>query len=87
MVWNEEFDEEIADGEGFYEVDTDAIASGFANNTTLSDLEFQGWQEADLAPVLTALQDHSALDKIHFSTSENVYYLPSLSGLEVFLGS
>jgi hypothetical protein len=88
---NEEFDEEwyeYADAEGFDEVDTDAIASGFANNTTLSDLEFQGWREADLAPVLTALQDHPALQKIHFGASEkSVDYLPSLSGLEVLLRS
>jgi hypothetical protein len=35
-----------------------AITSGFASNTTLRDLEFWGWRETDLFPVLTALQEH-----------------------------
>jgi hypothetical protein len=87
---NEELDEEWDEyeDEEFDEVQIAAITSGFANNTTLSDLEFQGWREADLAPVLTALQDHPALQKIHFGASEkSVDYLPSLSGLEVLLRS
>jgi hypothetical protein len=63
-----------------------AITSGFANNTTLSDLEFQGCRDADLALVLTALQDHPTLQKIHLNKGY-VYYLPSLSGLEVLLRS
>jgi Ran GTPase-activating protein (RanGAP) involved in mRNA processing and transport len=91
---NEEFDEEWDEYEDaqafeeFDEVQIAAITSGFADNTTLSDLEFQGWREADLAPVLIALQDHPALEKIHIRASEKyVYYLPSLSGLEVLLGS
>ena len=72
--------------EDLNEVQTAAIASGFANNTTLRDLEFQGWRAADLAPMLTALQDHPVLKKIHF----NAFcfdYLPSLSGLELLLRS
>jgi hypothetical protein len=32
-----------------------AITSGSAVNTTLRDLDFQGWREADKDPVLTAL--------------------------------
>jgi hypothetical protein len=51
------------------DVQTAAIASSFANNTTLRDLEFNSWREADLAQVLTALQDHPALQKIHFGAS------------------
>jgi Ran GTPase-activating protein (RanGAP) involved in mRNA processing and transport len=70
----------------FDEVQIAAIISGFANNTTLRDLELSGWGEADLVPVLTALQDHPALQKIHFS-AESSRYLPSLSGLEVLLRS
>jgi Na+-transporting NADH:ubiquinone oxidoreductase subunit NqrE len=31
------------------EVQIAAITSGFANNTTLRDLKFRGWREADLA--------------------------------------
>jgi Ran GTPase-activating protein (RanGAP) involved in mRNA processing and transport len=61
------------------EVDIAAITSGFANNTTLRDLEFQGWRETELAPVLTALQEHPALQKIYLNES--------LSGLEVLLRS
>jgi hypothetical protein len=68
-----------------HEVQIATIASGFASNTTLRELEFYGWRDADLAPVLIALQDHPALQKIHFS--EAVDYLPSLSGLEVLLRS
>jgi Ran GTPase-activating protein (RanGAP) involved in mRNA processing and transport len=63
-----------------------AIASGFANNTTLRDIEFNSWLEAELAPVLTALHCHPALQKIHFG-AKSVDYLPSLSGLEVLLRS
>jgi Ran GTPase-activating protein (RanGAP) involved in mRNA processing and transport len=69
------------------EVQTAAITSGFANNTTLRDLEFRGWQEADLAPVLTALQDHPALQKIKVRPTSSSGYLPGLSGLEVLLRS
>jgi Leucine-rich repeat (LRR) protein len=69
------------------EVDIAAITSGFANNTTLRDLEFQGWREADLTPVLTALREHPALQKIHVTTSPDMISLPSLSGLEVLLRS
>jgi hypothetical protein len=65
------------------EADIAVITSGFSNNTTLRDLEFKGWREADLAPVLTALQEHPALQKIRFSTLPNAYCLPSLSGIEV----
>jgi Ran GTPase-activating protein (RanGAP) involved in mRNA processing and transport len=77
---------QVSCNEKFDEVQMAAITSGFANNTTLRDLEFNSWPEADLAPVLTALQRHPALEKIHFSA---VYldYLPSLSGLEVLLRS
>jgi hypothetical protein len=73
--------------EGLDEADIAAITSGFANNTTLRDLEFRGWREANLAPVLTALQEHPALQKIRFSASPDVFSLPSLSGLEVLLRS
>jgi hypothetical protein len=44
------------------EVQLAAITSGFASNTTLRDLEFQGWREADLTPVMAALQDHRAAE-------------------------
>ena len=63
-----------------------AISSGFANNTTLRDVEFQCWREADLAPVLTALQRHPVLEKIHFN-ARHIGCLPSLSGHEVLLRS
>jgi Leucine-rich repeat (LRR) protein len=69
------------------EVQTAAIASGFAHNTTLRDLKIQGWREADLASVLTALQNHPALRKIHLIRSPDRDLLPSLSGLEVLLRS
>jgi hypothetical protein len=68
------------------EVDVAAIISGFASNTTLRDLEFHGWREADLALVLTALQEHPTLQKIHL-IGAYLDYLPSLSGLEVLLRS
>jgi Ran GTPase-activating protein (RanGAP) involved in mRNA processing and transport len=70
--------------EDLNEVQTAAIASGFANNTTVRDLMIQSWREAELAPVLTALQDHPALRKLRLTaaSSDN---LPSLSGLEVLL--
>jgi hypothetical protein len=44
--------------ENFDEVDIAAITSGFADNTTLRDLEIEGWRAAELAPALTALQGH-----------------------------
>jgi hypothetical protein len=72
--------------EEFDEVQMAAITSGFANNTTLHDLEFSGLREADLVPVLTALQDHPALQKIHLSASIGDS-LPSISGLEILLRS
>jgi Ran GTPase-activating protein (RanGAP) involved in mRNA processing and transport len=65
-----------------------ALASGFANNTTLSDLEFKGWRAANLAPVLTALQNHPALQKIkvqQLRLSDRSANTRSLSGLEVLL--
>jgi Ran GTPase-activating protein (RanGAP) involved in mRNA processing and transport len=74
----------------FYQVQTAAIASGFANNTTLRDVEFQSWREADLTPVLIALQRHPVLQKIHISAGNSDIsfdHLPSLSGLEVLLRS
>jgi Ran GTPase-activating protein (RanGAP) involved in mRNA processing and transport len=73
-------------GYAFDEVEIAAITSGFANNRTLSDLKFDSWQEPDLTPVLTALQHHPALERIHFGT---VYlkHLPSLCGLEFLLRS
>jgi Ran GTPase-activating protein (RanGAP) involved in mRNA processing and transport len=58
-----------------------AVASGFANNTTLCELELIDWQRDDLAPVLTALQDHPKLQKIRLNCFRN------LSGLEVLLRS
>jgi hypothetical protein len=64
-----------------------AITSGFANNTTLHDLEFKSWREADLAPVLTALQCHPALKMIHFRAESEGDCLPSLSGLDSLLRS
>jgi hypothetical protein len=58
-----------------------AIAFGFANNTSLCDQEFKDWREADLAPVLSALQNHPTLQKLHLTN------VPSFSGLEVLLSS
>jgi hypothetical protein len=69
------------------EMQTASITSGFANNTTLRDLEFRGWQEADLVPVLAALQDHPALQKIQFRPTYSSGCLLGLSGLEVLLRS
>jgi hypothetical protein len=63
-----------------------AIASGFADNTTLRDLELTNWKETSLVPVLAALQGHPALQKIHFSAGY-LDNLPSLSGLEALLRS
>ena len=74
------------DTAAFDEVQIADIASGFANSTTLQDLEFDGWREVDLAPVLTALHCHPALQKIHFSAM-SVCFLPSLPGLEALLRS
>jgi Ran GTPase-activating protein (RanGAP) involved in mRNA processing and transport len=71
--------------EAFDERLTAAVTSGFANNTTLRDLEFNSWREAELVPVLAALQRHPTLQKIHFSGKS--MDLPSLSGLEVLLRS
>jgi nitroreductase len=51
--------------EAFDEAQIAAIASGFANNTALSDLELKNWGEAYPALVLTALQGHPTLQKIH----------------------
>jgi hypothetical protein len=58
----------------------------------LRDLELKSWPEADLAALLTALQRHPALEKIHFSAivkyvngERSMNGLPSLSGLKVFL--
>jgi Ran GTPase-activating protein (RanGAP) involved in mRNA processing and transport len=80
-----------SEDEEFNAVQMASIKSGFANNTTLRDVNFQGWREADLALVLTALQDHPALQKITFSEEpapeEYLYSLPSLSGLEDLLRS
>jgi Ran GTPase-activating protein (RanGAP) involved in mRNA processing and transport len=70
--------------ETFDQVQMAATTSGFANNTTLRDLEFNSWSEVDLAPVLTALQSHPTLTKIHFSVLPS-NDRPSLSGLEVLL--
>jgi Ran GTPase-activating protein (RanGAP) involved in mRNA processing and transport len=75
------------DVDAFNEVQITAIISGFANNTTLRDLEFKGWREADLVPVLSALQRHPALKKILFSAKSWYDDLPSLSGLDDFLRS
>jgi Ran GTPase-activating protein (RanGAP) involved in mRNA processing and transport len=72
------------DYEAFNEVQTAAIVSGFANNTTLRDLEFNSWRDADLAPVLTALHDHPVLQKICFHAHSAH---SGLSGLEVLLRS
>jgi hypothetical protein len=69
------------------EVDISATTSGFANNTTLRYLKFQGWRAADLAPVLTALQDHPGLRKIHLAGSIDMNLFLSRSGLEVLLRS
>jgi Ran GTPase-activating protein (RanGAP) involved in mRNA processing and transport len=76
-----------SEDEEFNAVQITAITSGFASNTTLRDLKFKSWREADLAPVLTALQRHRTLEKIHFSTLGSFHYLQSLSGLEVLLRS
>jgi hypothetical protein len=71
-----------------HEVQIAAIASVCFNNTTLRDLEFSSWREADLPPVLTALHCQPALQKIHLSTDFADYtYLSSLSGHEVLLRS
>jgi Ran GTPase-activating protein (RanGAP) involved in mRNA processing and transport len=68
------------------EADMAAIISGFANNTTLRELKIEGYRANDLAPVLTALQEHPALRKIHLTTAPHDY-LPSLSGLDLLLRS
>jgi Ran GTPase-activating protein (RanGAP) involved in mRNA processing and transport len=72
------------------QVQISAIASSFASNTTLRDLELKSWREADLTPVLKALQRHPALEKIHISAGDSDMsfdHLPSLSGLGVLLRS
>jgi hypothetical protein len=71
----------------FDEVEIATIASGFAHNTTLRDLELESCREAYLVPVLTALQRHPALQKIHLSARFLDLYLSSLSGLEALLRS
>jgi hypothetical protein len=74
--------------DAFDAVQTAAVTSGFANNTTLRDLEFQDWRPANLPPVLKALQDHPTLQKIQFSNTTTKFdYIPSLSGLAVLLRS
>jgi Ran GTPase-activating protein (RanGAP) involved in mRNA processing and transport len=75
-----------SEDEGLNAVQKAAIASGFANNTTLRGLDLDSWGEADLEPVLTALQRHPVLKKIRFNAL-SFDYLPSLSGLEVLLRS
>jgi Ran GTPase-activating protein (RanGAP) involved in mRNA processing and transport len=62
------------------------VASAFANNTTLCELELIDWRGDNLAPALAALQDHPKLQKIHFRP-ERHGCVPSLSGLEVLLCS
>jgi hypothetical protein len=74
-----------AGNEGFDEVQTATVTSGFANNTTLRGIEVKSWKEADLTPVLTALQSHPALHKIFFANTLDSNL--SLSGLEVLLRS
>jgi hypothetical protein len=49
------------------ELQTAAAASGFANNTTLRNLELKNWRAADLGPVLKVLRDHAALQKLHLT--------------------
>jgi Ran GTPase-activating protein (RanGAP) involved in mRNA processing and transport len=75
----------------FNEKEIAAVASGFANNTTLRDLKFMSWGDTDLTPVLTALQHHPVLQKIQFSAGygcpSSEFFRPSLSGLEVLLRS
>jgi hypothetical protein len=73
--------------EAFDERQIAAIASGFAHNTTLRDLELESCREAYLVPVLTALQRHPALQKIHLSARYYNEYLSSLSRLEALLRS
>jgi hypothetical protein len=73
-------------GSRFDEVRISTIASGFANNTTLRYLQLDTWQQADLPPVLTALQCHPTLKKIYLSSGCSPM-LPSLSGLEGLLRS
>jgi hypothetical protein len=46
------------------EVATAAIASGFSKNATLREIIMVNWVETSLIPVLTALRDHSVLDKL-----------------------
>jgi hypothetical protein len=58
-----------------------AVASAFANNTTLCELKLIDCERDDLAPIFTALQDHPTLQKIHLN------YVLNLSGLEVLLRS
>jgi Ran GTPase-activating protein (RanGAP) involved in mRNA processing and transport len=78
------------DGSGsqvFNGAQTAAIVSGFANNTTLRDLEFNSWRDADLAPVLTALQDHPVLQEVYFRAQRGRHLPRSLSGLGILLRS
>jgi hypothetical protein len=63
----------------FDEMQTAAVVSGFASNTTLCELELT--HQAGIAPVLAALQDHPKLQKIRLNCA------PNLSGLEVLLRS
>jgi hypothetical protein len=78
----------------FNEVQIAAITSGFANNTTLRNVAFQGWGEANLSTVLTALQCHPTLQKIQLRQTNNDSFFPNFSagvptssGLEVLLRS
>jgi hypothetical protein len=64
------------------ETQTAAIASGFANYTTLRELKFEGCRAAELAPVLTALQEHPTLRKIHLTATPGRYQ-HNLSRLDI----
>jgi hypothetical protein len=61
------------------EVAAVAIASGFAKNTTLREIKLFEWQETSLIPVLTALQMHPMLEKVH------VAFFRSLAGIDALL--
>jgi Ran GTPase-activating protein (RanGAP) involved in mRNA processing and transport len=61
------------------EVSTNAIANGFSKNTTLREIKLFNWQKTSLIPVLTALQDHPALERLE------VLGFVSLAGLDTLL--
>jgi Ran GTPase-activating protein (RanGAP) involved in mRNA processing and transport len=46
------------------EAATTAIASGFSKNSTLRDIKLVDWQQSSLTPALTALRDHTVLEKL-----------------------